>query len=1068
MTDYISIIEKDNLEKFTTIYNEFLDKFYFNISAYVNQKYVDDLNENYTNCLNYSIDFLDETLKEDEINYQKYLYYINISNTSSDDNLTSDTEAIEFINKTEILLYCHDNNYFNYSIKLYKEFEEKYKNKLNYLINNITEIDLNDLDEKIMHDYLENNSEYVLENFTKKDEVFEDLKYNYLSYEDLVIYINYTQNNLYFNLLYDLLVDSFKPSYTNYFNNYLISPLIENITIFINAYIEMHLDYLSNKIEDEFNYYHMILNNTKELGVNSINALASLYDNVKMKINESIHYTITEYILFYINSFYRKNKNIFSNHYITYYANQMNEYKIQIYQLNEIIDKIIYDETFNKTIKNISSDLMDELIINQMNNTINQIIDNKISQVYYMVDELKNKMEIIISNIEQNEDNQNVNKIINEYKIILLNQNNQFIFKVSDIPFNQLYSFLKDVLEPPILEIKKEYESIEEYILENLQNVINTSPDFKEIIKEKLDIQNTLDYIKLITENIKNLLLQYYFDIDDDYDTYINQLIHYTYINGTFFYDKPCDFYNCSFNLDQIKSQPIRRLQSVSNNKIYRKNKNKNKNLKQSFKINEMNINMTEINEKRNKKIDFKRKLTTNTFDSTMGSLSKHDVIPMLLNIKDTIYKLNETYINFFDTNIKRKTDNYIMKVNVTHMIRLDRTITTSISQFAPILSKDSYQKLYDSIYKEYYKLEDYLANITNILEKDIRNLIKKLKKSSLYLAQVNNISFNKIIAYLNIFREIIDSKYEMITDDNKEKDDKEITRSLDSEGSRSRKKGKIDFDIHKNQTDYTINIAITIIGEHGMIAQEYLNNTFEPEEEEDKDEEDGGNDDDSDDVNDDSDVPDDYSDDGDNNCIDTDCGDDEICLKLSKILCELGFRHLSSKIAKNETSNVSLQIPPFVILFKPFPILQLRLGPTTKFSLTFEVGANVDGLKNEYNTFLDVNGNSEVSSIFEITCQIPPFSAGVQISLSVGINGILGSGKIGMKLYLYINEPKIEIDIYTDFNAHKFSFYILFKVKVNLGFIKFSFSFYLMKVTLLGYEYSTKIKKVYQLPNYI
>ena len=26
---------------------------------------------------------------------------------------------------------------------------------------------LNDLDEKIMHDYLENNSEYVLENFTK-------------------------------------------------------------------------------------------------------------------------------------------------------------------------------------------------------------------------------------------------------------------------------------------------------------------------------------------------------------------------------------------------------------------------------------------------------------------------------------------------------------------------------------------------------------------------------------------------------------------------------------------------------------------------------------------------------------------------------------------------------------------------------------------------------------------------------------------------------------------------------------------------------------------------------------
>jgi hypothetical protein len=119
-------------------------------------------------------------------------------------------------------------------------------------------------------------------------------------------------------------------------------------------------------------------------------------------------YTFTEYILFYINLFYRKNKYTFSNNYITYYANALNEYKIEIFQLNESIDKIIYDGTFNKTINNLSANLMDELIINQMNNTINKIIDNKLPQLYSMIDTLKDKMEIITSNISQNEDNQNI------------------------------------------------------------------------------------------------------------------------------------------------------------------------------------------------------------------------------------------------------------------------------------------------------------------------------------------------------------------------------------------------------------------------------------------------------------------------------------------------------------------------------------------------------------------------------------------------------------------------------------------------------------------------------------
>ena len=87
-------------------------------------------------------------------------------------------------------------------------------------------------------------------------------------------------------------------------------------------------------------------------------------DNVEKKINNSIYFTITEYALFYIDIFYRRNKYTFRNNYITYYANKLNEYKLDIRQLNEIIDEIMYDGTFNKTLNIISNELMTKLVLN--------------------------------------------------------------------------------------------------------------------------------------------------------------------------------------------------------------------------------------------------------------------------------------------------------------------------------------------------------------------------------------------------------------------------------------------------------------------------------------------------------------------------------------------------------------------------------------------------------------------------------------------------------------------------------------------------------------------------------
>ena len=990
ITGLISTIEKDFQQKLKDIYNDFLTKLNNDISFEVDQNYVDELNNNYTKCLNNLMKSFEE---------------------SSD----------------EMKIDCENKNYYNYSVKIYFDFDEKYKSKLNDLMNKIINIDYsNDLEKFLLYDYFENN--YKLENYIEKEKLFDEIKENFFYYDDIVAYINFTENKFYFDYLYDLLKKSFKPSYTKYINNYLISPLIDNITVFINNYAEINLDYLINKIDDEFNYYVLILNNTRELGVNSMQALTILYDEIKRKLDQSIYYTINEYIIFYINLFNRRNSHIFSNNYITYYSNKLNQYKIEIHQLNEIIDEIMYDGTFNKTINNYSNELMSELIISKMNNSIKQLIDNKLSQVYFLIDDYKNKMINIISNIGQNEDNQKINNITNEYQIILLNQNNQFIFKVSESPFNELYSFIKNVLEPPLVKIKQEYNLIEEKILEDIQNIVDTFPDIKEIIKEKLDIENTLEYIKSILEETKDLLLKYKNDLNEDYDSYINKLMHYTYINGLDTYDKSCTDSYCGINVTKIKSVQRRRLGKSQRREIVKKRKLKN----------QLNINLTKINERKNKNIDFKRKLSI-SFDSTMGSLSNDDVIPFLLDIKDTIFKLNESYINNFDINAKKITNNFINKVNGAYLVRLDRIIGTSVSKFAPILSEDALQTLKDKLYNGYYKLKDYLSNATKYLEEDVDDLIKRLNNTSDFLGTINYNSYNKMIAYLNTLKNIIDSKYTIITNGNNNKnlrndeedeeeeedDDYDVNYEFDDDTKNAFT--KIFEDTQKsNQIVFAGLIKIT--EKFDMKAEKSLENSFNQEnDEEEVDEE-----------------------------------EDDISLELSIKVDENGLQSLGLNFAKElKLLDKQLPIPPFILFFPSFPVLQMRIVPVLKFGLTFTMGAELDILEKEFSIYFDISAKAIVSINLEVGIYIPPFPCPVETSLTVGIQGILGSGQIGMKISLFIIEPKIVIFLYMEFNAMQFTFYILFKVKIEVGFFKISIDVYLMHEKLtngFGYKKTKKI----------
>ena len=1003
ITDYISYIENNFLIKFQKIFNEFYQNFYKNATLYINEKYVQDLNQNFTSCLNYSINLLNEIKKEDTINYNKYLEYLNYINNSSDNS--SKIKEIIYYNKTEHLLNCNNYNYYNYTVKIYKNFEEKYLNQINNIINKLERMNSIELSHNLLYKYIEEN--YELEPLNISKESFNDLYYNFLSYEDNAIYLNYTQNIIYFNFLNDSLIKYFQSSYENYINNYLIYPIVDNITIFVNDYSEIHIDYLINKIKDEYYYYLMILNDTKELGVGSINSLNNLYDDAKKKINQSISYVINEYAFFYLDIFYRKNKNIFFKNYITYHTSQLNEYKIEIYQLQNNINELIYDDKFNKTLNTISNELMNNLIIKKLNNTLNEFLNNKVHQAYITLDNLKRKMSQIVSKIPQNKDNDKINELIINYQIIILNQNNQFTFKISNIPLDHLYSFLKNVLQPPLLELKKQYNLIEEDILGKILIITENFPDFRQIIKEKLAIEDILEYIKFISEKIKEILLQYHSHLNDEYDSYINKLIHYTYISGLFSYDKPCEYSFCSINISNVESQQRRNL-DISQ---ILKEKIKNENY--------TNLKYNKTIMKINKNINPKRRLTT--YDETMGSLSTEDIIPYLNEIGNTMYELNETYIKYFNKNGKTKSKNYINKINITYKIKLERTITTATSRFSPILSKVSFQMLLNSVFRQYYKLENYINNITEILENDINELFTKLKDSSKYFELIYDLSYDQIIGYHKILNELIQSRFTMNTN-------KRIKRNLKKKISKDDidpiEPNDIDKETLKEIEDAKKKNEKLIFNYEKLIKDKFystngiLKKIFKKEK------------------------------------IDSEEEDTLVNAELTLILED--FKNISMLGYQVSFNLLSLEVPlpPLILLFLPFPILQIRLVPNCGIGLNFKIGFQLDFKKKEYTFYYDLSIDAEVSLSLETGCYIS-FPGG-EISLSVGIKGILGAGSVGMKLSIFIDKPKYKFEIYYELKIAIFNFFILFKIDINVGIVKFSFKFYLYN-KILNNEKSLK-----------
>ena len=1040
IVEKIENIEEIIKQKFKDIYNNFYNNYYRESNHEIDIYYLNDLNNNYTICKKYTYDILlnysrynntenefnnsDDAIYYNIINIinitfqncfykknsvieietfnisliEKINYILNKSNVCFDDS--ENFKNFSNFNETMDLFDCYKNNFYNYSAFYFTNFNETIKNKLDNYINNISLIIKNNIvDDNFLNEFLENN--YKLDNYKELD--LSDMFYNFEDIESMINYLNYLDKADYKTLLNNLLINSFNISYNDLVNNYLLDELVDDISYSIIYILELNIDYIANKTKKEFYYYLLLLEGTEQLGESSKKALINQYQYMKDKLNESFYYLIQDDIYFYLNIFYRENKKLFRNNFINYYKFDLNKYEITINKLSEFLDELLIERQFNTSLDSISKHLIENIILKKIKEKIEISINNKVNNLYNNLDIYMNDMTKIVNQKETKElpnDMENLVQIIIKYSELVNNQKSHFTFSISENPFNILYNFVKYNLEPPLILIKDQYNSIEERLLAEIEKIVNTFPDNYLFVREKLGLELIHDNISFIIENLRELFKEYNTILYEDLMSYLNKLVHYTYINGTITYDSPCKYSFCKINLNfSNNNDETRRLSENKEEYILREKPN-----------------ITEIKKSINRKIRI-----LSEYDHTMGPITRNDVISLLLNLEQTLYEFNKTYLKNEYREINRNSVQYFNKINSTYLIKLKRTIDMVSLKFSTFLTDNSYNFFKNIVYNQYNKIEFYINNNSDLIENKKNEALNLLNNSSVILKNLFNLSYNNVYNMYEIFYSTIESKIEYNSKKKSEKNNVEINEGGEfglpfvedemhhNQGAGERFHEIKDiflkfFPFSKQETENNIQKSLTTLDKISKFMDEH---NFE--------------------------------------------------LSTSIGMNSEFFTHIKSiNIGNNFCINFNPYIKPYNYSFFTGSYIELAfvIRPNLEAGICLEMGFDLNWNIKKYSFYIDAYGKAEASVSLEVGAYVPSVLSPIQVSLSLGIKGILGSGRAGIKLSLFIGECRYDTKIYFELNAFVFSFYILFRFSADLKFYKISFEFYILNKLLAGYKF--------------
>ena len=147
-------------------------------------------------------------------------------------------------------------------------------------------------------------------------------------------------------------------------------------------------------------------------------------------------------------------------------------------------------------------------------------------------------------------------------------------------------------------------------------------------------------------------------------------------------------------------------------------------------------------------------------YDSSKGSLSKDDLLYYLSLYEKTLYSLNGTYLNNDFKNIKKAVNKFITKINMTYLIKLEKSFSMTLLKFSTILTENSYEKLKKNVYKQYYNISEYIYEKSNDLNNETDSYIDKINKTSFLIEIIDSLVSYRILSYYDLINDAIQNSF--------------------------------------------------------------------------------------------------------------------------------------------------------------------------------------------------------------------------------------------------------------------------------------------------------------------
>ena len=491
-----------------------------------------------------------------------------------------------------------------------------------------------------------------------------------------------------------------------------------------------------------------------------------------------------------------------------------------------------------------------------------------------------------------------------------------------------------------------------------------------------------------------------YIDIlNKDLESYINKLIHYTFIDGLYSLNEPCNESFCKIDLEnednfnETKENKTRRLHHDNNNFYYSKI-NKTKNLR-----------------------------NLNGYNSKMGAISEEDIYGYISKIKNTLFKFNNSYTNKEYSNIKQDLNLFLIKSCNLYLLKLKNNIDLVSLKSSTILTRETNNKLKIKLYEQYNEIEYYIKNNSKNIEAAVEKYLNLLNYSSYLMELSYSIVYTRANEYFHTFSEIIQGKLKYISDEEMKSYKYRILYGFSQFRPSFQNNMRSITNLFKNlnnnyniklleiKVDLEKNIITIKVGNKVLIEQKYkYEKTI------------GG-------------------------VMNLDLIEKTFSASISLCL-GLGAK-FEGIFKKKELMKFKSQIIPGINLeFSIIPFLDARIC----------VGLGYyQNLTNATDSFFFVNvyGEAEVGVNFDLGVYIPTSKSPIYFGISLGLKGVLGSGKIGMQLQMFFKgeyENLFSIDLYSELQALSLTFYVKLKFQISLGFFDYSFEFYILNIPLIAY----------------